>query len=422
MKKSTNFWVYPQNLQLFQLVIYKFRDDYSSCGRKAKPVRLMVGLLLLKQMYNLSDERLIEMWCENPYFQVFCGIKIFQWNPPCDPSDLTYFRKRIGENGIESILKISIEIHGDKALEKEIIVDTTVQVKNITFPTDTKLYLKIIWRCLKIAKAEDVHLRRSYKNELKSLIRDARFDKSKEGQQKAEVAKKRIKEIARLLIQEVYKKLLKRNIDKYNDDFDRYTRIINQTKDDTNKIYSLHEHEVKCIKKGKSHVEYEFGSKASVAVTSDSGIIVSAKVFSDNRHDSKTLQPVLDQVESMTGQLPEIVIADRGYRGYEKYKDVELVIPKAPKQSDSESVKCKAKERCKRRNAIEPIIGHLKTDFRLCRNFLKGVYGDIVNLIMAAAAFNCKKWMRLWAERPLLYLFADIALIAIAFIMVISPC
>lgn len=370
-----------------------FAKFYSSVGRKAKPIRLMVGLLILKQMHNLSDEQLLARWCENPYFQVFCGINIFQWNFPCDPTDLIYFRQRIGEEGFEYILKTSVDIHGAKALENEIILDTTVQIKNITYPTDTKLHLKIIWRCIRLAKSENITLRRSYKTELKQLIRDARFDKSLEGVENANKAKTRIKEIARTLINEVRKKLNKSGNNKNNEDLDLYKRIVNQKKDDKNKIYSIHEPDVKCIAKGKSHINYEFGSKASVAITKDNCIIVGVKVFSDNCHDSKTVPDTLEQVKSITGKFPEIAIADRGYKGCEKYEEVNIEIPKNPKSTDSIRDKRIAKDRFKRRSAIEAVISHLKKYNGLGRNFLKGIFGDVVNLTMSAVAFNYKKYM-----------------------------
>lgn len=382
-----------------------FAKLYSDKGRKGKPIRLLAGLLLLKQMFNVSDEHLIEYWCENPYWQAFCGMLQFQWKRPCDSTELVYFRRRIGEAGCNKILNISVKIHGQSALEDEVILDTTVQLKNITFPTDTKLHLKVIWRCIRIAKDENIQLRRSYKTELKQLIRDARFDKSKDGSEKAKIAKERIKAIACSLIKEVSKKLHKNNNNKHDDDFDLYKKIVNQKKDDNNKIYSLHEPETKCIKKGKAHVEYEFGSKVSVAITSKSCLIVGAINFSDNCHDSKTLKPMIDQIKIMTGKIPSYIIADRGYRGYTNYEGVNIILPHKPKSDISTYERRKAQQKCKRRSAIEAIIGHLKYDFRLCRNFLKGTVGDSINLILSAAAFNFRKWMKNWAARPFLDVF-----------------
>ena len=124
----------------------EFGSLYSEKGRPAKPIRLMVGLTLLKYIENLSDEAVVDRWVQNPYYQYFCGERFFQWKLPCDPSDFVYFRKRIGERGAQAILKASIELHADKIAEDEVVADTTVQEKNITFPTDAKLRVKVIER------------------------------------------------------------------------------------------------------------------------------------------------------------------------------------------------------------------------------------------------------------------------------------
>ena len=140
-----------------------FGKFYSEEGRPAKSVRLMVGLLLLKQMFNQGDETVVAGWVQNPYWQYVCGMSEFQWQLPCDPSDLVYFRQRIGEAGMHRILKVTAQMHGVKAREKEVVVDTTVQEKNVTYPTDTKLAHKIIRRCWKLADRHGVRLRRRYR-------------------------------------------------------------------------------------------------------------------------------------------------------------------------------------------------------------------------------------------------------------------
>jgi len=144
-------------------------------GRPAKPIRLMVGLLLLKHIRNISDEGIVEQWAENNYYQYFCGEKSFVPGVPCEPSELVHFRKRIGEEGVALILKESIRINGDDSGNPHVNVDTTVQEKNITFPTDAKLHRKIIRKCHKIAETEGVILRQSYTRTLKKLGVDQRF-------------------------------------------------------------------------------------------------------------------------------------------------------------------------------------------------------------------------------------------------------
>lgn len=377
-----------------------FAIFYCDSGRRAMPIRTMVALLLLKQMYDLSDRRLMEMWCENPYWQKFSGIANFQTRPPCDRSDLTYFRKRIGEAGVNKILQISVKLHGKSALESEIIVDSTVQTKAIAFPTDTRLCLKVIWRSLKLARQEQVCLRRSFTTELKGLTRIARFEKSKANAENALRAKERIRVIARCLVTEIRKKLNRSGNHEHDADLDLYKRVVNQNKDDTGKVYSLHEPEVACIAKGKAHVEYEFGSKASIALTSKSGIIVGALCITDNRSDSRTLPAVIEQVSEITGKKPKTVLADRGYRGHPEVKGVDVIIPDAPRPEATAYEKRKLKAKCGRRCTIEPVIGHLKSGYGMVRNRLKGIRGDITNIVLAATAFNLRKWMRMWAERP----------------------
>jgi len=145
--------------KLTKMIPYKeiehhFSGLYANAGRPAKPIRLMVSLLILKQLYNLSDETIVKPWIENPCFQFFSGETVFQWSFPCHSTDLVYFRKRIGEEGVKKIFQVSIDLHGKKAKEKEVFVDTTVQEKNITFLTDTKLYKRIIAHWVGIAKKE----------------------------------------------------------------------------------------------------------------------------------------------------------------------------------------------------------------------------------------------------------------------------
>lgn len=156
-----------------------FGSFYSPEGRPAKPVRLMVGLLLLKQMFNQGDETVVAAWVQNPYWQYFCGMNEFQWQVPCDPSDLVYFRQRIGEPGMQRLLQVSAHLHGDQAREKEVVVDTTVQEKNITYPTDSKLAHKIIRRCWKLADRHGVKLRRRYRKAVRHCVRAQRWRKDR---------------------------------------------------------------------------------------------------------------------------------------------------------------------------------------------------------------------------------------------------
>lgn len=372
----------------------EFSKYYVDFGRPAKPIRLMVSLLLLKQMNNLGDETVIAQWVENPYWQYFSGEKEFQWKFPVEPSDLVHFRKRISEEGMLKILEISISVHGKAALEREVVIDTTVQEKNITFPTDIKLHKRIIEQCRKITEAEGIEQRQSYKRTVKKLIMAQRFRNHPKNKKRALQAERKLKTIAGRTVREIERELTSEQKEKYASRIDIYNKILKQKKNDKEKIYSIHEPKVYCISKGKEHKRYEFGSKASLVITKKSGIIVGAYSLEKNEYDGHTLPKALDQCEQLRGSRPTVAIVDRGYKGRSRIGGTEILLPKPPKKGTSVYEKKKARARFRRRAAIEPVIGHLKTDNRLSRNFLKGVIGDTTNVMLAAAAFNLRKWMR----------------------------
>jgi IS5 family transposase len=363
-------------------------------GRPAKPIRLMVGLLILKHIRDISDESVVEQWTENLYYQYFCGLQQFSTDPPCASSELVHFRKRIGESGIELIFKESIRINGNDSNDDDVSVDTTVQEKNITFPTDSKLHKKIIKKCLAIAKKEKLTLRQTYTQTIKKLSVDQRFRNHPKNKGKAKKADKKMKTIAGRLVRELQRLLGLNSIYKF--DFELFDSVIAQKRNSQNKIYSLHEPEVVCISKGKEHKKYEFGNKASFVITRNTGVLVGAKGFR-NEFDGHTLEPALKQVEELTGRQPKTAAVDRGYRGNSEIGETKILIPKPfndKKQTKYEQKKLRITH--KKRAAIEPIIGHLKTDHRLGRNFYKGIIGDNINILMAAAAFNFKRMMNKW--------------------------
>jgi IS5 family transposase len=183
----------------------------------------MVGLMMLKQLENLSDERVVEVWTQNPYFQAFCGMTEFQWKLPCDPTDLVYFRKRIGEDGARLIFEASVELHGDDAKESEITVDTTVQEKNITFPTDLKLLTKVIEGCRKIAGCEGIRLRRSFRRVIPKL-RMKRMKMAKKA--------KKMRTMAGALIRELRRKLPSDALARHRERLDLFERVRSQKRND----------------------------------------------------------------------------------------------------------------------------------------------------------------------------------------------
>jgi len=428
---------------------------YSGAGRPPKPIRLMVGLLLIKQMENLSDENLILQYKRNPYYQYFCGSSDYEPKKPCHSTELVKFRNRIGKEGFEYIFKMSVEMHGDSAQEEQVIIDSTVQESNLTFPTDGKLALKIVLHLFRIAKKEGIKLRRSYIKELKQLRILLRFYRHPRKLKKALGAMKRIRAIAKILIRDIERKMDNDTKVLYKEKFAFYLKVLAQERNDKNKVYSLHEVDAYAINKGKDHKGYEFGTKASIATTKESGIIVGVASHKENIHDSKTLPSVLDNVHKNREAPVKEAICDRGYIGVKEVSNnydalylcfhfllfylklhqketmllrllqaIEMIpmayttkisIPSTIRKKDTKKEIEIKRQKFRRRAAIEPVIGHLKSDHRMARNFLKGFKGDEVNLLMAASAFNLKKWMRIYFFALFLgdYLLIEVAVIRI---------
>jgi len=387
-------------IALSHAIDWKIFDDafdkyYSDEGRPAKPIRLMVGILLLKQIENLSDEDVVLQWKRNPYFQYFCGFNELQIIEPCHATDLVYFRKRIGTEGMKVIFSVSVGLHAKAANEKQVIVDTTVQENNITYPTDGKLAIKIINHLHKIAKAENIQLRRTYMKEIKAHRISLRFFRHPRKRKKARAAMKRLKTIAKTILRDLdrnFKNTISLH-DKYAERFYLYMRILLQEKNTPNKIYSLHEPHAYAVGKGKDHKQWEYGTKASVVTTKKSGVIIGVSSHDKNEHDSKTLEAALFSAQSNTTKPIKEAICDRGYRGKKEVLGITISIPGTVLKRDTKYQKEVKREKFRRRAAIEPVIGHLKSDHRMQINYLKGFIGDEINLLLAASAFNLKKWM-----------------------------
>ena len=372
-----------------------FKDRYcANNGRPAKPIRRMVGLLILKHVRNVSDESIVEQWQENIYYQYFCGEQTIQNTVPCTPTEMIEFRRRIGEEGVELILKESIRVNDDHDDVDRSFIDSTVQEKNITFPTDAKLTKKVIDHSLKINARLGLPMRQSYKRKVKELARDQRFRNHPKNRKKALKADRKMKTIAGRLVRELERNLAKEGLlGEFAEEIALYYKVLAQKKDDKDKVYSLHEPEVECISKGKEHKKYEFGNKVSV-VRTWGGLIIGALSFR-NEYDGHTIDRSLEQTERLVGRRPKLLGGDRGYRGQKQSGATGIMIPDIPKAGDSYYMKCKKHKFFCKRAGIEPVIGHLKADHRLCRNFYAGVFGDNINVMLAAAGFNFKREMRI---------------------------
>ncbi len=382
----------------------EFAPLYGTVGRPSIPIRTIVGLLLLKQMYNLGDETVMERYLENPYWQHFCGEVYFQYRYPFDPSDFVHFRHRIGKEGMEKIFKQSIDLFGEEMIRKEVKevrVDTTVQEKNITYPTDRKLYERTIEHCKRIARTEGITLKRTYTREIKKLRYQLRFARKPKNFKRLMRTQKKLHRIAVKIYNDLVTQLNPIPRQEYYERFDVFYKVLVQQRHDKEKIYSIHEPKVLCIAKGKEHKPYEFGNKSSFAYTRKSGIIVGAMAVEGNMYDGHTLAPQLKQVREFTQGIIRKAIVDRGYKGQVKIGSTEVVMP-CPRKKESYYKKKQRELRCRSRAGIEGLISHLKHDYRMRRNYLKGTAGDQINTLMAAAAYNMMKWMRI-KQQELLY-------------------
>jgi IS5 family transposase len=382
----------------------EFFSLYSCVGQPSVPIRLMVGCLILKHLKNLGDETLAKAWIENPYMQYFCGMRCFEHKFPFDPSDFCHFRKRIGESGFEKIFALSVKLHGKEVTgtrSSYYLSDTTVQENNTTFPTDAKLCKKVIDKCNKVAKKLDIDLRRTYTRESKQLLRATYNGKHPKRIKQATKARKRLKTIANVQLRDLERKMNDFQRNTFKKDFDLYRRAVNQQQNDTNKIYSLHKPFTKCIAKGKSHKQYEFGNKTGFITTVNKRrkIITAVKGFLENIFDGHTIEPLLNQMETNELTLPKELIYDRGGKGESEVKGVKILTPSKAKKTDTPYQKQCKRKKFRSRAGIEPIIGHLKTDYRLAQNYLLDASGVQINALMAATAWNLKKMMEKLKEK-----------------------
>jgi IS5 family transposase len=364
-------------------------------GRPAVTTRLMVALHYLKYTFDLSDEGVVDGWVENPYWQAFSGMKFFEHEPPINPSSMTRWRRRIGHAGAEELLKETIQtglkINAVKAHQlKRVNVDTTVQEKEVRFPTDARLYDRARQRLVKCANERDITLRQNYNRKSKQLLcQQSRYAHAKQ-LKRAQRCTRKLKTYLGRVIRDIQRALPEPD-GKLQSLLTVANRIYHQQKHDKNKVYSVHEPHVECISKGKAHKRYEFGCKVSVAATSRGGWFVGAMATHGNPYDGHTLKEALNQVDRVAG-CPEHAFVDMGYRGHAYSGETEVHVDKRHRGRIAQSLW----RWMKRRAAIEPGIGHLKREHRMERNRLAGIDGDRFNAILSAVGMNFHKLLR-WA-------------------------
>lgn len=388
----------------------EFSPLYSKVGNLSHPIRFMVGCLLLKHLYNLGDETLEKAWIMNPYMQHFCGRVFFEHEFPCDPSNFVHFRKRIGEKGIEKIFAYSVRMHDAKTNTSNFVLsDTTVQENNTSFPTDAKLCKKVIDYCNKIARNEGIKQRQRYTKVSKQMVRNTYNGKHPKRAKTARKSQRQLKTIAMRLIRELQRNFNAEQQEFYKDLMTLYTKVVTQKRNDADKIYSIHKPFTRCIAKGKAHSQYEFGNKVGLITTANKGkkIILGIKAFLQTPYDGHTIEPLLEQMETGGQKLPKELVYDRGGKGKSEIKGVKISIPSTPRKKDTAYQKQTKRKKFRTRAAIEPIIGHLKTDFRLAKNYFMGETGPQINALLAATAWNMKKMMELLKQK-IIFLFYKI--------------
>ncbi len=372
----------------------EFGDYYcEDNGRPALPIRLMVGVHYLKSAYNVSDEGVVEAFIENGYWQYFLGYEYFQHYFPFDPATLVRWRQRIGSEAMEMLLHELLETAQRMKFLKpsdmhRVTVDTTVQEKAVTFPTDGKLYSKGRELLVDKAKEEGIDLRQTYSRlGPRASIMQGRYGRARQ-YRRAQKEQKNLKNYFGRVLRDVERKLTPEQLPAWEDLLSKCHRAYNQKRSDSNKLYSFHAPEVECISKGKVHKKYEFGCKVSVVTTTRDNWVVGIQALHGNPYDGHTLASAITQAEIMSDGVIDTVFADRGYRGHDYEGDAEVHL--AGKKRISRSLK----KWLNRRNAIEPVIGHLKTDNGLDRNYLMGEEGDRINAILAGCGFNFRKVLR----------------------------
>jgi len=381
----------------------EFGSLYAALGRPSIPIRVMVSLLLLQRMFDVSDEQVVKQWVQNPYWQHFSGMTSFQWKIPCDPTELIKFRKRIGREGAEKILAWTIETHqreGNVQVQT-VVIDSTVQEKNVTTPRDHKLYRRIAERLLALAASEGVALRRSYRRTIRKQIMQLRTANFPRARKQARRAERRLKTIAGALLRDVQRKLTADRLVIHEAIFGTMSKILTQGRGGPEHIYSLHEPQTYCIGKGKDRAKYEFGTKVTLAIDPASCVIVGALNHQQNVYDGHITAEARDQIQDLTGTKPAIMIGDHGYRGAEEVAALaedgtRVITPVDLRRSiKGTSEHRRLRKYLARRSRIEAVIGHLKAEHRLCRNYLHGVLGDELNVLLAAVGWNIKKLLRL---------------------------
>ena len=361
-------------------------------------------------------------------WQFFSGMEYYEPRLPCDPTQIGRFRRALGEEGLEQLLKATIdtavEIKAIKPSELErVIVDTTVQEKAMAHPVDSRLLEIARHKVVSAAKRVGISLKQTFAAEGKTLRRKAGgYAHAKQFARLKKVVKRQ-RTILGVVMREVQRKLETTTAVRIAADsattptdstttaptatptptasglnalatlLERAERIRTQKRSDKNKLYALHAPEVECIGKGKARKPYEFGVKVSLVVTHLRGLMVGARSFTGNPYDGHTLAAQLEQTTNLmqdVGRAPKQVIVDLGYRGVDADNPSVQIIHRGKYKS----LTSLQRKWLKRRQAIEPLIDHTKSDHGMQRCWLKGALGDALHALSCAAGYNIRWLLR----------------------------
>jgi transposase, IS5 family len=386
----------------------------SNAGRPRMPMRLMASLLYLKHSFNLSDEAVCERWSESPLWQFFSGMDYYEHRLPCDATQVGRFRHDIGEDGMEQLLKATLDtavVAGavkPEALER-VTVDTTVQEKAIAHPVDSRLLEIARHKVASAAKRCGIGLKQTFAKQGKALRRKAAGYAHAKQFKRLRRALKRQRTILGIVMRAVQRQLDAPGFAATNAMtnamaltdlrmwLERAERVRMQQTHDKHKLYALHAPEVECIGKGKARKPYEFGVKAAVVISHQTGLMVGARSFAGNPYDGHILSAVLEQATNLLQDVAckiKVVVADLGFRGVDADNPGCQIIHRGK----FNRLNPQQKAWLRRRQAVEPAIGHLKSDHRMDRCWLKGSLGDALHTISCAAGYNLRWLLRAIAK------------------------
>jgi IS5 family transposase len=378
---------------------------FADIGRPALPSRLMIGLHILKHMYQLSDDRVLEAWIENPYYQCFCGEMYFQHTLPIRRSSMTHWRQRLGDDFFEKLLIESLRIaHKEQAIKtchlKKVVVDTTVQPKAVHFPTDIRTMYRAMVDLNKLCKQHGLKLRQGYLRVGKrALVMYGRYSHAKQ-MKRAKRQEKFIRVRLGRILRDIRRQLRKREdlIPYFSEALKKAGIVHKQHRTSTEKLYSWHAPETECIGKGKVAKPYEFGCKVSVVTNNQKAagghFVLSIEALHGRPFDGHTLKPAIDRLKNTTGVTPTRIYVDKGYQGHHYEPRIHVF-----KSGQKRGVTASIRKELRRRSVVEPIIGHLKGEHHLGRNHLKGKQGDRINAVMSGVGYNFRlllRWFRLY--------------------------